>query len=54
MDKALAWLSNPWDVVVAIGLLMFGIFSLIEARYRRLHAPPIDGIAHEVRKKAGV
>lgn len=42
MEKALAWLTNPWDVVIAIGLLGFGVFGLIEARYRRLHDAPVD------------
>ncbi|MCW2363232.1 MULTISPECIES: DUF1206 domain-containing protein [Sphingobium] len=36
MSDALAWLTNPWDILIAIGLLGFGMFSLIEARYRRL------------------
>lgn len=44
MDKALAWLNNPWDVLIALGLLGFGIFGLIEARYRRLHDAPVDGM----------
>jgi hypothetical protein len=39
MDRALTWLSSPWDVIVAVGLLLFGIFSLIEARYRVIHSP---------------
>ncbi|PAX08291.1 DUF1206 domain-containing protein [Sphingomonas lenta] len=43
--QALAWLSSPMDVVVALGLFAFGLFSLIEARFRRLHDVPVDGIA---------
>lgn len=54
MDTALSWLDNPWDVVVAVGLALFGIFSLIEARYRRLHDVPVDGMAREVRDKVGI
>ena len=38
MSDAIAWLSHPWDIVVALGLAGFGIFSLIEARYRVLHS----------------
>ena len=34
MAEALAWLSRPWDILVAAGLLGFGLFSLIETRYR--------------------
>lgn len=37
MSDAIAWLSHPWDIAVALGLAGFGIFSLIEARYRILH-----------------
>ena len=51
MEEALAWLTNPWDLVVAIGLLMFGLFSLIEARYRVIHSVPVDGLAHQARSK---
>ncbi|MFD1786208.1 DUF1206 domain-containing protein [Sphingomonas floccifaciens] len=42
MAKALAWLTSPFDIVVGIGLLAFGLFSLVEARYRRLHDVPVD------------
>ena len=34
MSEALAWLSSPWDLLIAVGLIGFGLFSLIEARYR--------------------
>jgi hypothetical protein len=34
MADALAWLASPWDLVIAVGLIGFGIFSLVEARYR--------------------
>lgn len=37
MDRALSWLSSPWDMIVAVGLLLFGLFSLVEARHRRIH-----------------
>ncbi|HEX8389259.1 MAG TPA: DUF1206 domain-containing protein [Sphingomonas sp.] len=42
--EAIAWLSSPMDLVVALGLLAFGLFSLIEARFRRLHDVPVDGM----------
>jgi hypothetical protein len=48
MEQALTWLSSPADVVIAAGLFCFGIFSLIEARFRVLHDVPIDGIARRV------
>ena len=49
MDHALAWLTSPWDMLVAIGLLMFGFFSLVEARYRVIHPVPVDGLARAAR-----
>jgi hypothetical protein len=51
MADALTWLNSPWDLAVAFGLLGFGIFSLIEARYRILHDVPVHSIGHEVRSK---
>lgn len=51
MEAALAWLDNPWDVLVAVGLFGFGMFSLIEARYRILHDVPVEGIAQRVKAK---
>jgi hypothetical protein len=51
MAEALQWLTNPWDVLVAIGLALFGIFSLIEARYRIIHDVPVDGMAQKARSK---
>ncbi|MDB5695902.1 MAG: hypothetical protein JWN21_1445 [Sphingomonas bacterium] len=44
MAKALAWLNSPWDVIIAVGLFGFGLFSLIEARYRVLHDVPVDSL----------
>ena len=46
IEQALAWLDNPWDLLVALGLLAFGLYSLIEARFRILHDVPVDEIAH--------
>lgn len=51
MDAALVWLNSPWDMIVAVGLFGFGIFSLIEARYRILHDVPIDGISQRMKAK---
>jgi hypothetical protein len=48
MDKALAWLESPWDVIVAAGLFAFGLFSLVESRYRRIHGVPVDQMARSV------
>ncbi len=42
MDAALAWLESPIDVIVALGLFGFGVFSLVEARWRVLQSVPVD------------
>jgi hypothetical protein len=54
MREALAWLTSPWDSIVAIGLMMFGIFSLVEARYRIIHDVPVEGAARKARSKLPV
>lgn len=45
IEQALAWLDNPWDKLVALGLFAFGLYSLIEARFRILHDVPVKAIA---------
>ena len=45
MQDALKWLSSPVNVIVAAGLALFGMFSLVEARFRQIHAPPVDRMA---------
>jgi len=40
MEQALDLLSGPFLYAVAFGLMLFGGFSLVEARYRRIHRPP--------------
>ncbi|MEH3105813.1 MAG: DUF1206 domain-containing protein [Sphingomonas fennica] len=42
MARVLSWLTSPFDLIVGAGLLAFGLFSLVEARYRRLHDVPVD------------
>lgn len=51
MAEALSWLTSPWDVIVAVGLLAFGLFSLVEARFRVLHDVPVDSIGQRVGSK---
>lgn len=48
MEEALTWLSSPADIVIAAGLFCFGVFSLIEARFRVLHDVLVDGLAKKV------
>ena len=43
--QALSWLTSPADIVIAVGLFGFGVFSLIEARFRILHNLPIGDLA---------
>ena len=45
IGQALAWLEDPWDRLVALGLLAFGLYSMIEARFRILHGVPVRAIA---------
>ena len=52
MEQALDFLSGPILYAVAVGLLLFGAFSVIEAAFRRIHAPPDDALA-QVREKVG-
>jgi hypothetical protein len=53
MAQALSWLTSPWDVIVALGLLAFGLFSLIEARFRVLHDVPVGSVGQRVRSHLG-
>jgi len=41
MGEALEWLTGWPRVLVAAGLGLFGIFSLVEARYRRINDPKV-------------
>lgn len=51
MEQALDTLRGPLLYAVAGGLILFGLFSLVEARYRRIHRPPIERIGQKVREK---
>lgn len=42
MQQALQWLTSPVNLLVAAGLALFGIFSLIEARHRVIHGPHMN------------
>jgi hypothetical protein len=41
IGEALAWLTGWPRLLVAAGLGLFGIFSLVEARYRRINDPQV-------------
>ena len=51
MAEALRWLTSPWDIIVAAGLLAFGLFSLIEAKYRIIHSVPVENLGQRVKSK---
>ena len=50
MAEALSWLAPPWNIVVALGLLCFGLFSLIEARFRVLNDVPVEGVLRRAKR----
>lgn len=50
MAQALAWLDSPVDLIVAAGLLGFGLFSLIEARFLILRDVPVNRAVRRMMK----
>jgi hypothetical protein len=52
MEQALDMFDGPALFAVAGGLILFGGFSLVEARYRRIHKPPrAQAVAAKVKQK---
>ena len=51
IEKALDVLRGPFLLPIAAGLFLFGCFSLVEARYRAIHKPPVDKVKRKVRDK---
>ena len=49
VEQALDALSDPMEIAVASGLMLFGIYSIIEARFRSIHKPPVEHIKQEVK-----
>lgn len=39
IGQALDWLASPIDLIVAGGLMLFGVYGLVESRYRRIRTP---------------
>jgi sulfite exporter TauE/SafE len=50
LEQALDALRGPLQFPVAAGLLLFGLYSLVEARYRSIHKPPTDEIKRKVQE----
>jgi hypothetical protein len=48
LEQALDALRGPLQYPVAFGLMLFGTYSIIEARYRPIHKPPTDHIKRKV------
>lgn len=51
LEMALDVLRGPYLAPIAAGLMLFGGFSFVEARFRRIHRPPIEQMEQEVREK---
>lgn len=51
LEKALDVLRGSYLTPIAAGLMLFGLFSLVEARFRAIHRPPVDGVAQRVKEK---
>ena len=51
LEQALDTLSSPLRYAVALGLLVFGAYSMLEARFRGVHKPPVDHLKEQVRQK---
>ena len=48
MEQALDFFSGPVLWAVALGLALFGAFSIVEALFRRIHEPPPP---HEIKRE---
>ena len=51
LEQALDALRGPLEYPVAAGLALFGVYSLIEARYRSIHRPPVERVKRKVEEK---
>lgn len=51
MEQALDFMSGPVLYAVALGLMLFGALSIVEALFRMLHEPPMDEIRQKVVEK---
>ena len=48
LEQALDALRGPLELPVAAGLFVFGLYSIVEARYRSIHKPPTEHIKRKV------
>jgi hypothetical protein len=50
LEQALDTLRGPLQFPVAAGLALFGLYSLVEARYRSIHKPPTEHVKRKVKE----
>ncbi len=48
LEQALDALRGPLEIPVAAGLFVFGLYSILEARFRSIHKPPTEQIKRTV------
>ena len=53
LEQALDALSDPLEYAVAAGLMLFGAYSLIEARFRAVRKPPVEQMKRELNDAVG-
>jgi len=51
LEQALDTLHGPLEYAVAAGLFVFGLYSLIEARFRSIHKPSTEHVKRKVEEK---
>lgn len=51
LGNAMDWLYSPIRQLVAAGLLLFGLFSIIEALYRPIRKPPAKQASRKLQRK---
>ena len=51
LEQALDALRGPLEIPIAAGLALFGVYSLVEARFRTIRKPPTGHIKRKVEEK---
>jgi hypothetical protein len=50
IEQALDVLASPVRYAVALGLMLFGAYGFVEARYRSVHKPPVKHIKRKLKE----
>jgi len=53
LEQALDSMRGTLEYPVAAGLLVFGLYSLVEARYRSIHRPPTEHVRRKLKHGLG-